>query len=179
MDIQIVRLNAAQAEQHVPELAALLQDAVHSGAAVGFLPPLPLAEAEAYWREVVQAVRGAGRILLMATGDGALVGTVQLDPAARPNGRHRAEVTKVLVHSTHRRQGVGRALMLAIEAEAARAGRSTLVPDTRLGDSGEALYASLGYQRAGVIPPYARSANGTLHATVVMYKLLAEAGPGR
>src|SRR5579859_5918380 len=122
MDTQIVRLNAAQAEQRLPELGALLQDAVNGGAAVGFLPPLSLAEAEAYWREVVGAVSGAGRILLVAIQAGALVGTVQLDPAARPNGRHRAEVTKVLVHSDRRRQGVGRALMLAVEDEAARAG---------------------------------------------------------
>jgi acetyltransferase len=172
MDTQIERLQAVEAEQRLPELAALLQDAVEGGAAVGFLPPLSLAEAAAYWREVVSAVSAAGRILLVAVQDGALVGTVQLDLAARPNGRHRAEVSKVLVHSAHRRQGVGRALMLAIEAEAARAGRTTLVLDTRLDDAGEALYTSLGYQRAGVIPNYARSADGTLHATVVMYKLL-------
>jgi acetyltransferase len=172
METEILRLNAAQAEQRLPELAALLQDAVNGGAAVGFLPPLLLAEAEAYWREVVSAVGGAGRILLIAVQDGAPVGTLQLDPAARPNGLHRAEVTKVLVHSAHRRQGVGRALMLAAEAEAARAGRTTLVLDTRLGDAGQALYAGLGYQRAGIIPDYARSADGTLHATVVMYKLL-------
>jgi acetyltransferase len=173
MDTQIVRLNAVEAEQRLTELSALLQDAVNGGATVGFLPPLSLAEAAAYWREVVSAVSGAGRILLVAVQDGALVGTVQLDPAARPNGRHRAEVTKVLVHSAHRRQGVGRALMMAIEAEAGRAGRPTLVLDTRLDDAGEALYTSLGYQRAGVIPQYARSADGTLHATVLMYKLLS------
>jgi acetyltransferase len=172
MDLQIVCLNAAQAERRLPELAALLQDVVNGGAAVGFLPPLPLPEAAAYWREVVSAVDGAGRVLLIAIQAGALVGTVQLDPASRPNGLHRAEVTKVLVHSAHRRQGVGRALMLAVEAEAARAGRTTLVLDTRLGDTGEVLYTSLGYQRAGIIPEYARSADGTLHATVVMYKLL-------
>jgi len=168
----MLHLNAAQAEQRLPELAALLQDAVNSGAAVGFLPPLGPAEAADYWREVVNAINGAGRILLVATDNGALVGTVQLDPVSRPNGRHRAEVTKVIVHSGHRRQGVGRALMLAVEAEAARLGRTTLVLDTRLGDSGEALYTSLGYQRAGVIPNYARSADGTLHATLIMYKLL-------
>src|SRR5205807_1812789 len=136
MDLQILRLNAAQTEQRLPELAALLQDAVNGGAAVGFLPPLAPAEAAAYWREVIAAVAGTGRILLIAVQDGGLAGTVQLDPATRPNGLHRAEVTKVVVHSAHRRQGVGRALMLAVEAEAARAGRTTLVLDTRLGDAG-------------------------------------------
>ena len=45
--------------------------------------------------------------------------------------------------------------------------------DTRQGDPAEALYASLGWVRAGVIPDYARSADGSLHATVIYYKLLA------
>jgi len=62
--------------------------------------------------------------------------------------------------------------MTAIEAEARSAGRTTLVLDTRAGDPSETLYAKLGYQRAGIIPEYARSTDGNLHATVFMYKLL-------
>ncbi len=62
--------------------------------------------------------------------------------------------------------------MSAIEEEARRIGRTTLVLDTRAGDPSEQLYANLGYTRAGVIPEYARSANGALHTTVFMYKLL-------
>jgi acetyltransferase len=109
---------------------------------------------------------------LIATRDGELAGTVQLDLASRPNGRHRAEVAKLLVHTAHHRQGVGRALMQAVETEAARALRTTLVLDTRQGDRSQSLYASLGYIRAGTILQYARSADGTLHTTVFMYKLL-------
>jgi acetyltransferase len=170
--MNIQRLNATQAAERLPELVALLLDAVHSGASVGFLPPLAEAEATEYWREVVSALQGPWRVLLIATRDGALAGTVQLDLASRPNGRHRAEVSKLLVHTAHRRQGVGRALMQAVETEAVRAMRTTLVLDTRQGDPSESLYASLSYIRAGTIPQYARSADGTLHTTVFMYKLL-------
>ena len=170
--MNIQRLNATQAVARLPELAALLQDAVQSGASVGFLLPLAEAEAAEYWREVAGALRGPWRVLLIATRDGELAGTVQLDLASRPNGRHRAEVAKLLVHTAHRRQGVGRALMQAVETEAMRALRTTLVLDTRQGDPSESLYAGLGYLRGGTIPQYARSADGTLHTTVFMYKLL-------
>ena len=190
--MDISRLTALQATSQLPGLAALLQDAVASGASVGFLPPLSAEEALAYWQEVIAAVplryasgtirlgsasgtmvvAGPDRLLLIAQVDGGVAGTVQLHLVSTPNGRHRAEVAKLLVHTRHRRQGLGRALMLAVEAEARHAGRTTLVLDTRLGEPSEQLYLSLGYSRAGAIPDYARSADGTLHTTVIMYKLL-------
>src|SRR6266508_2217588 len=71
-----------------------------------------------------------------------------------------------------RRRGIGRALMEAAETEAQRLGRSTLVLDTRQGDSSERLYRAMGWQAAGTIPRYARSADGALHTTVFYYKLL-------
>lgn len=63
--------------------------------------------------------------------------------------------------------------MLAVEAEALKGGRTTLVLDTREGDPSERLYQSLGWQRAGVIPRYARSANGALDGSAFYYKLLS------
>jgi acetyltransferase len=90
----------------------------------------------------------------------------------RPNARHRAEVTKVMVHTKTRRQGIGRALMRVVEAEARRRGRTTLVLDTRRGDHAERLYAGAGWTLAGLIPKYARSANGRLDASAFYYKLL-------
>ena len=57
-----------------------------------------------------------------------------------------------MVHRRARRQGLGRALMLAAEGEARRRGRTTLVLDTRQGDPSEILYRSLGWQLGGTIP---------------------------
>jgi ribosomal protein S18 acetylase RimI-like enzyme len=90
----------------------------------------------------------------------------------RANGLHRAEVAKLMVHRAARRRGIARALMLALEDHARRLGRTTLVLDTRQGDPSERLYQSLGYQLAGAIPEYARSADGTLDATAIYYRLL-------
>jgi ribosomal protein S18 acetylase RimI-like enzyme len=107
--------------------------------------------------------------MLIAVDDGRVVGSVQLDYAMRRNALHRAEIMKLMVHRSARRRGIGRALMLEAAQVAKADGRTLLVLDTRHGDPSETLYRSLGYQVAGIIPRYARSASGELHATILMY----------
>lgn len=169
---EIRSVTQQELDEHFASFAALLQDAVESGASVGFVPPLADHDARAYWNGVRGALGGAGRVLLAAVEQGRILGSVQLDLAAQPNGRHRAEVMKLMVHRAARRRGIGRALMLALEDAARRAGRTLLVLDTRVGDAAEQLYLGLGYEKAGVIPRYALSAAGTLDATVYMYREL-------
>jgi acetyltransferase len=172
----IEALTPATAKGARPALVALLRDAVDGGASIGFLPPLGEAEAGAYWDGVVDALGDGSRVLLVARDPaGGIVGSAQLELAMRANARHRAEVSKVMVHRAARRQGIGRALMRALEQHAHRLGRTTLVLDTRQGDPSEALYRGLGWKPAGVIPRYAASADGTLHATALYYKLLEPA----
>jgi len=170
--MNILRLNTRTLWLEMPGLCALLTDAVTHGASVGFLLPLSEEGALAYWQDVAKAIESPYRILLIAKEGSALTGTVQLDMASRPNGSHRAEVIKLMVHTSFRRRGIAESLINAIEAEAKSAGRTTLVLDTRAGDPSETLYAKLGYQHAGVVPEYARSTDGNLHATTFMYKLL-------
>ena len=169
--VPIERLDAAGAREDLPALVEILRDAVDGGASVSFLPPLGAAEAERYWRGIVAAVDAATRILLVARVSGRIDGTVQLDLDQPQNGGHRAEVAKLLVHRRARRRGLGRAMLSAIEEEALRAGRTLLVLDTRRGDAGEGLYRSQGYVEAGVIPGYARSAEGSRTDTVFFYRV--------
>jgi ribosomal protein S18 acetylase RimI-like enzyme len=157
-------LQSGEQEQLVDLLVAVVDD----GASVGFLPPLERDEAAAYWSTVL----GPDVVLLLAERSGRIVGTAQLQLASRPNGRHRAEVAKVMVLPSAQRQGLGRALMLRLESEARERGRTLLVLDTREGDPSNVLYQDLGYQEGGRIPGYARSASGELDGTVIYYKLL-------
>ena len=63
--------------------------------------------------------------------------------------------------------------MLELEALARRQGRSLLTLDTVTGDNAEPLYASLGYERVGVIPGYSlHPSHAQLESTTVMYKAL-------
>lgn len=168
----IEALDAARTRRELEGLVALLRDTVESGAAIGFMLPLDDAVAEAYWQSVVAAVERGSRILLVARDERRLLGTVQLDLAWQPNGTHRAEVQKLMVHSAARRRGIGGALLQAVESAARAAGRGLLVLDTRQGDAAERLYRAHGYTQAGVIPGYARGSDGSLHATVLFYRQL-------
>jgi len=150
------------------QLSELLVHVVADGASVGFLPPLSLQEAAAYWEQVLSP----GVLLWTAVEEQRIVGTVQLHLAMKANGSHRAEIAKLLVHPEHRRQGIARRLMQCAEEAAESEGRSLLILDTRAGDPSNDLYKSTGYTEAGRIPEYARSSNGELHATVFYYKML-------
>ena len=177
MKVRIQRCSARRLSEHEKGLVTLLIDVVNSGAAVSFLSPLSAEEAQRYWLEVGTELGRGHRELLIAESDGTLVGAVQLELAEQPNARHRAAVAKLLVHSSARRQGIGRTLMREVEELAQSHGRRLLVLDTRQGDAGEELYQALGYSRAGSIPGYARSSSGELHATVVFYRELPASGP--
>jgi acetyltransferase len=172
MDVTIASLSASEAQALLPQLHELLRDSVDSGASVGFLPPLRAAEAEEYWQSVIAAIDAGYRVLLVARTAESLLGTVQLDLATRPNSLLRAEVSKLLVHTQARRQGIARQLLVALEAHARQLNRSTLILDTRHGDGAELLYQNMGYHFVGAIPAYFINHDGQPHATAVYYKLL-------
>jgi GNAT superfamily N-acetyltransferase len=170
--LSISALSPNEAEGCLYPLSRLLEDAVESGASVGFLQALARGEALAYWKSVLPVLRDGSKVLLAAKRGAVIAGCVQLNLEQRPSGRHRAEVAKLMVLRNARRQGIGRALMQATEEEARRLGRTTLVLSTREGDPSEALSRSLGWQRAGVIPAYTLNPDGSPAARVFYYKLL-------
>ncbi len=155
------------------ELEALLEDAVNGGASVGYYAPLDAHWKRAFWDGVAAQLLGGAHRLLIARGpDGELLGSVQLALCTKPNGAHRAEVQKLLVFTRHRRNGVARRLMAAVEDAARGLERSLLVLDTLKGDRGEPFYEATGWHRAGVIPGYTVEADGAFHDTVLFYKTL-------
>lgn len=150
------------------QLVDVLVAVVDGGAAISFLPPLAPSAAEAYWRGVLDP----SRVLLVAEDEGRIVGSAQLHLVTWPNGPHRADVAKVMVHPSARRRGIARALLERLEVVARREGRTLLVLDTREGDPSNSLYTQAGFQEVGRIPGYALNGDGSLHATVYYYKAL-------
>ncbi|MFO0216058.1 MAG: GNAT family N-acetyltransferase [Burkholderiales bacterium] len=153
-------------------LAGMLRDAVENGASVGYVMPIDEADISAFWAGVFEDVVEGSRALLIVRQSGQIVGSVQIEFAGKPNGRHRAEIQKMLVHSSQRRKGLGRQLMMAVEACAKSRDRSLLVLDTETASAGQHLYASMGFIAAGEIPKFALGTNGGWSPTTYMYKLL-------
>lgn len=173
MSLELRRLDGAAFEAAIPDLAAILADAVAGGASVGFLLPFSSDDATAWWRSLDGDIARGSVIVIVARLDRRVVGTAQLRLAQLPNARHRAEVAKVLVHRSARRQGIATALMREIERIAVADGRTLLVLDTIAESEAEPLYVKLGWTRAAEIPRYAGMPDGKLRPTVIFYRDLA------
>jgi GNAT superfamily N-acetyltransferase len=157
----------------LPALSDVLIDCTEGGASVGFMNPLSSAKADAFWREVASNVAVGERALWVARdAAGQIVGTVQVVFAQKENQPHRAEISKLLVHRSARRHGLGARLMQAAEQCARGAGKSLLVLDTATGGGAEGLYERLGWQLCGQIPNYALWPSGGLCATTIFHKTI-------
>ncbi|RLM02130.1 GNAT family N-acetyltransferase [Gibbsiella quercinecans] len=170
--MKIVSINAATLPIYRDELAQLLTDAITHGASVGYDTLIPHEDAESYFHSLRPALAKGELLLWIARDQSGVIGTVQLELCQKPNGRNRAEVRKLLVHSRARRNGVGHALMKTLEQAALQYRRGLLYLDTQAGCAAEGLYRALGYRCLGELPDYAASPDGYYHPTVIYYKRL-------
>ncbi|MFF3316704.1 GNAT family N-acetyltransferase [Streptomyces sp. NPDC003035] len=157
----------------VKGLADVLVDAVADGASLGFLQPFDHQEAAAWWESRQPAVDvGTLRVWAAETPDG-IVGTVSLALEPRANGRHRAEIVKLMVHRTARGRGLARRLLSTAEQAAQEAGVTLLLLDTEADSAADRLYATTGWTRFGTVPAYAADPAGVLQDCSFFYKNLA------
>ena len=169
-EVTVRRLAGAELRAHVDGLAAVLVDCVEGGASVRYMAPFSLEQARGAFEAVADDVDQGRRLLLAATADGDVVGTVQVVFATQPNSPHRAEIAQLLVRRSARRQGIAQRLMACAEEEARAEGRTLLVLDTVTGEDAERLYERLGWTRVGVIPGYALYPDGRPCDTTVFWK---------
>ncbi|MFB7945626.1 GNAT family N-acetyltransferase [Kitasatospora phosalacinea] len=154
-------------------LADLLLDAVAGGASVGFLAGTGHREAAAWWDGLRPSLAAGTRLLWTAEdAAGRVLGTVSLVREEKPNGRHRAEVAKLLVHRDARGAGLGRLLLRHAEDAARRGGTTLLLLDTQTGSPAEHLYRTSGWTAFGTVPGHATTPDGTLADTTYYYKRL-------
>jgi GNAT superfamily N-acetyltransferase len=158
-------------DREAQELAAVLIDCVHGGASVGFMTPLDLPKALAFWRRIAGEVEGGARVLLVAEQDGAIVGTVQVVLEQPENQPHRGDISKMLVHRRARQHGVGGLLMRAAEDAARANGKTLLVLDTA-SDAADRLYIRSGWTLVGTVPDFALWPEGGYCSTRFYYRRL-------
>jgi ribosomal protein S18 acetylase RimI-like enzyme len=172
MSLFPIRRLDAPSDTQVSELAELLVDTVADDVSVSFLHPLSHDRAIAFWRGVADDVRAGKRALLVAEDREGICGTVQLGLAMLENQPHGAAVSKLLVHSRARRQGLGEALMRRAEAVAVECGKTLLLLNTAT-EEAQRLYERLGWKRAGVIPGFSLAPRGrTLRDSTMYYREL-------
>ena len=157
--LALERLYVLDAER-LGQRCSVLLDCVEGGASVGFMQPMCLDQALAFWQRVAGGVAAGERALLVARDAAGIVGTVQLVLDQPDNQARRADLCKMLVHRRRRRKGLGAALMHGAVDLARECGKQLLVLDTASVSDAERLYARLGWQRVGAIPNYAHWPDG-------------------
>ena len=151
-------------------LCDLLIDCVEGGASVSFMQPMTMSKAADFWREVAGGMARGDRALVVAEdAQGKILGTAQAVWPTAENQPHRADVAKMLVLRSARGQGVGAAVLAAVEQAARDAGKTLLVLDTASAEA-ERLYERGGWRRVGNIPKYALMPDGPFCGTVFFYK---------
>jgi GNAT superfamily N-acetyltransferase len=169
----IRELDATEAGARLAELGAILVNAVAQGASVNFLRGFSQPEAEAWWQRQVPGIAAGTTRLFVAEAAGRVIGTVLLFYAPQPNQPHRGEIGKMLVHSAHRRRGIGQKLLAAAETAARAAGKTLLVLDTEAGSAGDALYRRCCWIELGTVPGYALTPDGVPAAATFFWKRIA------
>lgn len=164
---QVIRLSDSETD----DLAEVLINCVEGGASVGFMSPLTLPRALAFWQRVAEDVARQARVLLVAERDGKIVGTVQVVLEQPENQPHRGDISKMLVHREARCLGIGALLMQAAEDAARRHGKTLLVLDTA-SESADRLYLRSGWTLVGTVPDFALWPGGGHCSTRFYYRKL-------
>ncbi len=154
-------------------LSTLLVEVVALGGSVGFMHPLSLTAARAFWEKSLHAAADGHRLILGAWDGPVLAGTVSLLLDCPPNQPHRAEIAKMMTRPGYRGHGVASALLQEAERLAAARGRSLLVLDTASDGGAAGLYEKAGYACAGEIPDFAFKPHGGLTGTRLYWKRIA------
>lgn len=168
------RVNAESFAHYRLGLIELLLDAVKHGASVGFMADFDEAQARAYLSGVQASIEEGSLLLWVVVREERVIASVQLALCQKANGLNRAEVQKLLVHSSARRHGLGQQLMQTLELAARQHKRGLLYLDTEAGSAAEAFYQALRYTKLGELPDYCQSPDGRYTPTAIYFKTLEQ-----
>lgn len=166
---EIRRLAAAELLERKPEFEWLLKDAVEVGGTVGFLLPMTEDKLDRYWNGVARDLEAGERELLAAIENGKVLGALQIAYEKAESVRHRADLQKLIVHSSDHRRGIARALLVDALERMPALGVAMYTITTFKEGAAEDLVRSLMFTRFGVMPHYGLTPDGKLHDASLHY----------
>jgi GNAT superfamily N-acetyltransferase len=166
----IAAISGDEVRKRAHPLSALLRDGFAAGAALGFLVPVDDAELGHYWSSVADEIEAGRRTLIAAQRADVVAGMVQLIPDSAANGRHRAELQKLVVAENARGRGIARQLLAAAEQTARTSDITLLYLTTHAHRPAEELYRATGWREIGRVPGWAIVPGGEAVENVFFWK---------
>lgn len=143
-------------EEQLAAIVALLDCAADGGGLLGHTQPMNAQEVDSFCRALRQNLpTGVAHALLGEASDG-LIFFCLMTPDPLPNCRHRATLSKGIMHPKHRRRHLMSAVVHAVlqRAEALRIEQLEL--DVRENSHAHHLWQRIGFRSFGVLDDYAR-----------------------
>jgi acetyltransferase len=166
---EIRRLAAAELIERKAEFEWLLKDAVEVGGTVGFLLPMTPDKLDRYWSGVARDMEAGERELLAALEGGKVIGALQIYYQKAESTSHRADLQKLIVHSSEHRRGIARALLVDALERMPALGVMMYTITTFKEGAAEDLVRSLLFTRFGMMPHYGLTPDGKLHDASMHY----------
>lgn len=154
-------------------LTQLLVEVIADGGSMGFLADVTVTELTAFWTLELSKVQSDMSVLVCAMDADSCIAVGILTFEAKANGRHRAEVRKMMTHPQYRHMGIASQILRRLEAVAFARGVRLLTLKTETGSVASVLYSHMGWTLMGGIPNYAAGPDRSLHSVSFYYKELS------
>ena len=165
---------AQPSDEKLAAIVELLDCAADDGGILGHTQPMSLKEAATFQRSLRQALQAGAVHALLGEVSQELVFFCLLTPNPLPNCRHRAELSKGMLHPDYRRQHLMSAVVDAVVEKAESLQIEQLVLDVRENSHAHRVWQGLGFRSYGVLDDYAR-VNGRVHRGHFMCQSVASA----
>ncbi|NSX13752.1 GNAT family N-acetyltransferase [Cupriavidus taiwanensis] len=147
----------ADAEAHL--IAELVECTALDGAMLGYARRMSDDEAEGFIAELRYRISKGHSLALVGVDKGKPVFFCMMTRSAMPNCRHRAELSKGVVHPAYRGQHIIPQAFRKIVLKAESLGIEQLILDVRAGSRAHLLWQRFGFKSYGLLDDYARVGN--------------------
>ncbi len=156
----------------VDAIVKLVDSAAGDGGTLGYAGVMSAAEAQAFIEDLRRSVAAGGSSVLLGRVDDQPAFLAILTLNRMPNCRHRAELSKGVVHPDYRGKNYVQLGFRALVQRAEQLGIDQLVLDVREGCRAHALWQRFGFVSFGVLDDYARI-DGKTHRGYFMVQSVA------
>jgi GNAT superfamily N-acetyltransferase len=153
-------------------IIALWAEVTNAGGAVGFVPPVEVADVRPLAEESLAAVETGPDHLLIQTGDGELTGLLFIVDNRFAFKDHWRVLKRVMVTPRGQGRGLGTSLMLEAERIGHAMGLAALQLTVRAGTGTEKFYQRLGYTEVGRLPGALRVGPGDDRDEIYLWRPL-------
>ena len=143
-------------DDHANSIIELYNDVAKQESIIGYTSALNAGQATAIIKQLHEDLANKSKAIMLIKNEVSIIGMALLGISSMPNCKHRAEISKGIIHSKYRHQGLLPLALLEIANYSQSIGVIQLELDVRAGTRSEEIWRKAGFIEYGRLPNYAR-----------------------